>query len=504
MQNCLKKTGIAFLQILIFCCVGFSQTAEEFFKRGKEYQSKREYESAANAFGEAIKLKPDYAEAYFERGRTNQMFAGERMYFQLWMDDPRVKSGFKDFQQAIYLSPNVANYYYHRGLNYYAVSKFPEAIEDYTKAIALAPDQAEGYRVRFEAYFQQDDFDKALSDINKAIELQPNTLRLYFGRGELYLSKDDCGQLEKALADFSLIIARNSNIPDVYYKRSVTYKKLAECSKRIAEDYDRKAEKESRKRDEVSGGFLNPRAKSLAQPIYPKNLIPLRLTEKVTVYVTVGGDGNVIKAKMLYGDSRFKEAAETAAMATRFPATIIDGKPIETGGVLEFNFIPPPTNGMGYGRGDGTGAGNGNSSRAYFVTEKLEIRRYLPGDTEPLAKDSTFIFGELDLPTTNPATLFVGEKPTIEPSDTPVQIINRPKPAMTKEARENNVQGSVRLRVTLLSDGKIGSIEVVSGLPYGLTEQAISAAKQITFIPATKKGTPVTVTKVFEYSFRTY
>ncbi len=503
MQFRFKRAGIIFLQILTFYCFGFSQTAEDFFKRGKEHQSKREYQSARNAFGEAIKLKADYAEAFFERGRTNQMSAGESPYSRLFsINDYRVKPILDDFQQAIYLSPNVANYYYHRGLNYYAASKFSEAIEDYTKAIALSPDQAEGYRMRFESYFQQGDFDKALSDINKAIELQPNTLPLFFGRGELFLSKDDCELfgLRKAVDEFSFIISRNPNFPIVYNKRAAAYKKLADCSRKTADEYERKAEKEERKKEEVWGTFINLRAKYLAQPVYPKDVIGLN--EKVTVNVTVSGDGNITKATMLYGDSRFKAAAETAALASKFPPTIIGGKPIETWGVLEFNFIPPRTPGNGYGTGSGNGF-DGNS-KTYFITEKLETRRYLPGDTEPLAADKTFIFGELDLPTTNSATLFVGEKPSIELGDTPLKLLSLPKLVETEEARKNNVQGTVTLKVTFLADGKIGDISVVSGLPYGLNEAAISAAKKITFTPATKKGIPVTVTKNVQYKYELY
>lgn len=79
MQFFLKQTGITVLQILIFYCVGCLQTAEEFFKRGKEYQSKLEDAMAADSFGAAIKIKPDDAEAYFERGRTNQLSV--RKYF---------------------------------------------------------------------------------------------------------------------------------------------------------------------------------------------------------------------------------------------------------------------------------------------------------------------------------------------------------------------------------------------------------------------------------------
>jgi TonB family protein len=62
----------------------------------------------------------------------------------------------------------------------------------------------------------------------------------------------------------------------------------------------------------------------------------------------------------------------------------------------------------------------------------------------------------------------------------------------------------VRLRVTFLASGQIGSVSPVSGLSYGLTEQAIAAAKQIRFEPAKVNGVPQTVTKQIEYSFSIY
>jgi len=41
-------------------------------------------------------------------------------------------------------------------------------------------------------------------------------------------------------------------------------------------------------------------------------------------------------------------------------------------------------------------------------------------------------------------------------------------------------------------------------LPNGLTEQAIAAARQIKFVPATRDGQPITVTKIIEYNFSIY
>lgn len=86
----------------------------------------------------------------------------------------------------------------------------------------------------------------------------------------------------------------------------------------------------------------------------------------------------------------------------------------------------------------------------------------------------------------------------------PLQITSRPRPDYTDAARRNQITGVVRLRVTFLASGEIGSVTPVSGLPNGLTEKAMAAALNIRFEPATVNGQPVTVTKIIEYSFSIY
>ncbi len=85
-----------------------------------------------------------------------------------------------------------------------------------------------------------------------------------------------------------------------------------------------------------------------------------------------------------------------------------------------------------------------------------------------------------------------------------VWILTKPRPSYTEIARRYNLNGTVRLRVTFLSDGKIGAITPVNRLPFGLTNSAIIAARQIRFSPAIKNNTPVTVAKVVEYNFILY
>ena len=94
------------------------------------------------------------------------------------------------------------------------------------------------------------------------------------------------------------------------------------------------------------------------------------------------------------------------------------------------------------------------------------------------------------------------EKVETEKPDTPAQILSKPTPSYTKEARRLGVQGQVILKVLLSSEAKISRIRVHRGLPAGLTENAIYAACKIRFKPALKNGVAVSRWVTVEYVFR--
>ncbi|HKG15048.1 MAG TPA: energy transducer TonB [Pyrinomonadaceae bacterium] len=82
-----------------------------------------------------------------------------------------------------------------------------------------------------------------------------------------------------------------------------------------------------------------------------------------------------------------------------------------------------------------------------------------------------------------------------------VVITATPEPSFTEEARRNGVHGVVRLRAVFTASGAVQVITVVKGLPDGLTEKAIAAARQIRFTPAQKDGRAVSQYVVLEYNF---
>ena len=84
------------------------------------------------------------------------------------------------------------------------------------------------------------------------------------------------------------------------------------------------------------------------------------------------------------------------------------------------------------------------------------------------------------------------------------RVGTKPEPRYTEQARRNQVTGTVVLKVVFSSEGRITNIRTVSGLPDGLTANAIAAARQIRFIPAIKDGKFVSVWMQLEYNFNLY
>jgi tetratricopeptide (TPR) repeat protein len=87
---------------------------------------------------------------------------------------------------------------------------------------------------------------------------------------------------------------------------------------------------------------------------------------------------------------------------------------------------------------------------------------------------------------------------------TKARVLRKPEPQYTEAARKNGVVGTIVLRALFASDGTVKHFLVVRGLPDGLTERAISAARLIKFTPATIDGRPVSMFVQLEYNFNLY
>lgn len=88
------------------------------------------------------------------------------------------------------------------------------------------------------------------------------------------------------------------------------------------------------------------------------------------------------------------------------------------------------------------------------------------------------------------------------PATTPVEIISKPNPVYTEEARQLRLQGEVLLEVLFGANGQLRVNRVVRGMGHGLDEAAMSAANKMRFKPAQHYNQPVDSTAIVHVVFQ--
>ena len=175
--------------------------AAAYNNRGNVRREKGDLDGALADYAEAILLDPQIAAAYSNRGLVRHEQKGD------------VDGALADFAEAIRLDPYDALFYHNRGNARRAKGDTDGALADYNEAIRLKPDYAEAYNNRGVALRAKGDVDGALADYNETIRLKPDDTKAYNNRGVARRAK---GDLDGALADYQLYLdlgggVRNGN-----------------------------------------------------------------------------------------------------------------------------------------------------------------------------------------------------------------------------------------------------------------------------------------------------
>ena len=101
-------------------------TAHDLCERGTAYSNKGQTDSALADYTEAIRLDPDFAQAYYERGIV---------HFERGNTDEALA----DYTEAIRLNPGFANAYFNRTYVRAARHDFRGAVLDALKFLKIAP-----------------------------------------------------------------------------------------------------------------------------------------------------------------------------------------------------------------------------------------------------------------------------------------------------------------------------------------------------------------------------
>ena len=180
-----------------------SQSAASYYSDREAKFSSGDYVGAIADYDAAIRLSPDYVDAYISRGIA-KYFLGD--YF----------AAIVDYNAAVRLNPNEAGAYQKRALAWNLLKQYSRAIEDYDAVIQIAPDWPGVYTDRGNAKEQLEDHFGAIPDFDMAIRLNPNDSSAYFRRESV---KWELKQYESAIADYDVVIRLRPNDELAYSNR---------------------------------------------------------------------------------------------------------------------------------------------------------------------------------------------------------------------------------------------------------------------------------------------
>lgn len=130
--------------------------------RGWAFLERRDYASAIADLDRAIRINPQFADAFNNRGIA---YSRRQEYAR----------AFVDLDEAIRLAPRAPQPYYNRGLAYRDSGDNRRAIADFDAAIRNDPLYADAWRSRGLTWRNLRDYDRALADANEAARLRPDS-----------------------------------------------------------------------------------------------------------------------------------------------------------------------------------------------------------------------------------------------------------------------------------------------------------------------------------------
>nr|WP_277882679.1 tetratricopeptide repeat protein [Oscillatoria sp. FACHB-1406] len=132
--------------------------AYDFYVRGAKKILEKNYRGAIAQYDRAIRLNPNFVEAYLKRAEVRHKLGDDR-------------GALEDCRLALAIDPNYSDAYYYQGRARYRLGYTQSAIEAYNQAIAIEPDDGQAYYHRGVAHHDLNEMAMAVKDWQTAIAM---------------------------------------------------------------------------------------------------------------------------------------------------------------------------------------------------------------------------------------------------------------------------------------------------------------------------------------------
>jgi len=138
-------------------------------------------------------------------------------------DKGRYDGAVEAFDKAIKLNPNSATAWNNKGIALKSQNKYDEAIVAHDKATELNPQLADAWYNKGMALYDQNKYDEAIIAYDKAINIKPKLAKAWYNKG---LTFGNQGKYHEAIQAYDKAIGINPNDADVWYNKGTALRLL--------------------------------------------------------------------------------------------------------------------------------------------------------------------------------------------------------------------------------------------------------------------------------------
>jgi tetratricopeptide (TPR) repeat protein len=144
--------------------------SSDFFLRGNAKWKEKEYHEAIKWYSEAVKKRPDFSDAYYNRGLVYQILE-------------KNEEALVDFSKAFALDDKFAPALFKKAEMLQTLQRFDEAVPAVDELVKSFPDSAANWTLKGDILLQKEDLSGSLSSYDRSLALDSTSIETLINKG---------------------------------------------------------------------------------------------------------------------------------------------------------------------------------------------------------------------------------------------------------------------------------------------------------------------------------
>jgi len=180
--------------------------AEAWNNRGNALHDLKRYEEAITHYDKALSLKPDHHQAWIDKGVTLCKLK-------------RFDDAITHYDKALSLKPDNAKAWSNKGVALHELKRYEEAITHYDKALNLKPDHHHAWSNKGNTLHELKQYEEAIAHYDKALSLKPDNAKAWSNKG---VTLHELKRLDEAIAHHDKALSLKPDYHDASWNKSLS------------------------------------------------------------------------------------------------------------------------------------------------------------------------------------------------------------------------------------------------------------------------------------------